>query len=104
MMQHAYYRYTREELFRNSPKIPVQILPDNAAVFRALAEEMADEIARHNEKGERTVFICPVGPTGQYPYFVELVNERKLSFTTSGFLTWTSTSRTTRRGFRSTTR
>ena len=78
-MQHAYYRYTREELFRNSPKIPVQILPDNAAVFRALAEEMADEIARHNEKGERTVFICPVGPTGQYPYFVELVNERKIS-------------------------
>ena len=35
---------------------------------------MADEIKRKNALGEKTVFICPVGPVGQYPYFVEMVN------------------------------
>lgn len=38
-----------------------------------------EEIEAHNARGERTVFICPVGPVGQYPYFVDIVNERGIS-------------------------
>lgn len=77
-MRHEYYYYNREELLRE-PKIPLEVLPTNEEVFRALAREMADEIKRKNEAGERTVFICPVGPVGQYPYFVELVNRERIS-------------------------
>ena len=78
-MRHAYYSYSKNELLNNGPKLPIQVLPDNAAVFRAIAEEMAAEIERHNAAGEKTVFICPVGPVGQYPYFVDLVNQRGIS-------------------------
>ena len=35
---------------------------------------------------ERTVFICPVGPVGQYPIFVRLVNERRLSLKNCWFI------------------
>ena len=70
---HEYYYYNREQLL-DSPKIPLIVMEDNATVFQALAREMADEIKRKNALGEKTVFICPVGPVGQYPYFVEMVN------------------------------
>lgn len=61
-------------------------MADNEAVFRAIAAEMAAEIRRKNELGEKTVFICPVGPVGQYPYFVEIVNREKLSLKDVWFL------------------
>ena len=76
-MKHDYYYYTKEELLA-APKIPVMVLEDAAAVFKIMAREMADEIKRKNELGEKTVFICPVGPVGQYPYFVEIVNHEKI--------------------------
>lgn len=44
-----------------------------------MAVEMVDEIRKHNEKGEKTVFICPVGPVGQYPYFVDMVKSQNIS-------------------------
>ncbi|MGN0306942.1 MAG: glucosamine-6-phosphate isomerase, partial [Lachnospiraceae bacterium] len=65
-MEHNYYSYTREELLDN-PRIPMIVMEDNPTVFRALAEEMVAEIKRKNERSETTVFICPVGPVGQYP-------------------------------------
>lgn len=84
-MRHEYNSYSREKLLE-APKIPVAVLPDNEAVFREIAQEMADEISRKNELGERTVFICPVGPVGQYPYFVELVNSKNISLKNVWFL------------------
>ena len=56
-MGHSYYGYTKEELVGNGPKLPVIVMEDNAAVFHSMAVEMADEIKKHNEKGEKTVFI-----------------------------------------------
>ena len=84
-MRHDYYYYNREQLLA-APKVPIQVLADNAAVFQAIAREMADEIKAHNERGERTVFICPVGPVGQYPYFVDIVNEENISLKNAWFL------------------
>lgn len=75
---HEYYYYTKEELLK-SPKIPLIVMEDNAAVFQSIAQEMADEIERKNKAGETTVFICPVGPVGQYPYFVDIVNKENIS-------------------------
>ncbi|MCM1150284.1 MAG: glucosamine-6-phosphate isomerase [Butyricicoccus sp.] len=84
-MRHEYYYYNKEQLLA-APKVPVEVLADNAAVFRAMAREMADEIARKNALGERTVFICPVGPVGQYPYFVDIVNGEGISLKNVWFI------------------
>ena len=75
-MFHDYYYYNREQLLA-APKIPLIVMEDNETVFRAMADEMADEIQRKNALGEKTVLICPVGPVGQYPYFVDRVNRGK---------------------------
>ena len=65
-MFHDYYYYNKEQLLAD-PKIPLIVMEDNATVFEAMAQEMAEEIKRKNALGEKTVFICPVGPVGQYP-------------------------------------
>lgn len=82
---HDYYYYTKEELLR-APKIPLIVMEDNQTVFQAMAEEMAEEIKRNNDRGKSTVYICPVGPVGQYPYFVELVNEQRISLKNVWFI------------------
>ena len=73
-MRHDYYYYSREELLK-APKLPIEILSDNQAVFQAIAQEMAAEIKRTNAMGERTAFICPPAAVGQYPYLVATVNQ-----------------------------
>ena len=59
-MKHDYYSYTKEQLLEN-PKMKLFCLEDNAAVFKQMAEQMAEEIKAHNAEGKHTVFICPVG-------------------------------------------
>ncbi len=44
-----------------------------------MALDMINHIKANNAAGKETVFICPVGPVGQYPIFVRLVNEQKVS-------------------------
>ena len=77
-MSHEYYGYTREQLLA-SPKMKLFCKNDNAEVFKEMAEQMVAEIEAHNAEGRSTVFICPVGPVGQYPYFVDMVNEKNIS-------------------------
>lgn len=82
---HEYYYYNKEQLLAN-PKIPLIVMEDNKEVFNALADEMVEEIKRKNALGETTVFICPVGPVGQYPYFVEKVNAENISLKNVWFI------------------
>ncbi|MBQ3104495.1 MAG: glucosamine-6-phosphate isomerase [Lachnospiraceae bacterium] len=82
---HEYYTYDKERLL-HSPKIPIVVMEDNETVFRAMAEEMAETIKAKNSRGETTVFICPVGPVGQYPHFVELVNRERISLKNVWFI------------------
>ena len=84
-MRHDYYSYTKEQLLAD-PKIKLFCLKDNASVFKQMAEEMAEEIRTHNAEGKKTVFICPVGPVGQYPYFVDMVNEQNISLKNVWFI------------------
>lgn len=77
-MIHDYYQYSREQLL-NSPKIPLEVGENNEDVFRVMANEMVDEIQRKAALGSTCVFICPVGPVGQYPFFVERVNRENIS-------------------------
>lgn len=85
-MKHIYYEYGKEELLNNGPKLSVIVMEDNAAVFRFMAQEMVEEIKKNNHQGKRTVFICPVGPVGQYPYFVDTVNQEKISLKNVWFI------------------
>ncbi len=73
-----YFNLPAEALGQGA-KIPVQVLGDSGEVFYELALEMVDAIRANNAAGKRTVFICPVGPVGQYPIFVRLVNRERLS-------------------------
>ena len=77
-MRHEYYYYDKEQLLA-APKIPMEVMADKPTVFQKIAREMADEIKARNAVGKTTVFICPVGPVGQYPYFVDIVNQQQIS-------------------------
>lgn len=48
-------------------------------VYFDMALTMLEEILKHNECGEKCVFIVPVGPTEQYPILAELVNRLHVS-------------------------
>jgi len=74
---HDYYLIPPEELGKGA-RIPLKCLGDSGEVFYEMAREMADTVAQNNAKGQRTVFIVPVGPVGQYPIFVRLVNENRI--------------------------
>lgn len=74
------------ELLRKSPEAiriaagkHLEIFADCDAIHRRIAGDMADFIAAQNSKGEKSRFICPVGPVGQYEYFVKTVNDRRIS-------------------------
>lgn len=84
-MHHDYYYFNKEQLLA-SPKIPLVVMEDKPAVFQTIAREMADFIKVKNENNESTVFICPVGPVGQYPYFVEIVNSERISLKNCWFI------------------
>ena len=77
-MSHSYYGIPENELER-SPKIPLRVLGDSGEVFYEMALDMTRQIRQNNQAGKPTVLICPVGPVGQYPIFVRLVNEEGLS-------------------------
>ena len=74
----GYNNLSAEEQSKDA-KIPRASRADSAAVVFQMAQDMVHTIREHNREQERTVFICPVGPVGQYPYFVKLVNEERLS-------------------------
>ena len=73
-----YFQISAQDLGKDA-KIPVVKLGDSGEVFYELALEMVNTIREHNARGEKTVFICPVGPVGQYPIFVRLVNRDRVS-------------------------
>jgi glucosamine-6-phosphate deaminase len=80
-----YFNLEPSELSVNN-KVPYKCLGESYNVFKQMAEEMFNCIEENNKKGEPTVFITPVGPVGQYPIFVEMVNEKKLSLKNCYFL------------------
>ncbi|MCW6660953.1 glucosamine-6-phosphate isomerase [Aerococcaceae bacterium NML201209] len=80
-----YYLYEKEELLQHT-LMPLQYFADNEAIFEAMADEMIAIIQRNNERQEATVIICPVGPVGQYPFFVKKVNEQQVNLRNTWFI------------------
>ena len=77
-MAMEYYQIPPERLGEGA-RLPIVKYPSSEAVFQAMAEEMCAIIRENNAAVRRTVFIWPVGPVGQYPFFVETVNRERLS-------------------------
>ena len=73
-----YYSIAPRDLGKDA-KLPILLTGDSGEAFYELAREMTAIIRDHNGRGERTVFIVPVGPVGQYPFFVERVNRENIS-------------------------
>lgn len=80
-----YFRMTAQELGVGA-KIPILKLGDSGEVFYEMAIEMISAITENNKAGKKTVFICPVGPVGQYPIFVRLVNRDNISLKNVWFI------------------
>lgn len=84
-MPMEYYQIPPKKLGEGA-RLPILKMGESGEVFYELAEEMCREIRANNAAGRRTVFICPVGPVGQYPIFVRLVNREGLSLQNCWFL------------------
>ena len=80
-----YFGLSAQELGRDA-RIPIVKLGDSGEVFYELALEMISTIRANNAAGKPTVFICPVGPVGQYPIFVRLVERERLSLKNCWFI------------------
>lgn len=83
-MDIKYFSYDKDGLQQG--RIPVKCLGDSGEVFTEIARTMVNAIEENNKKSEKTVFIVPVGPVGQYPIFVRLVKERNLSLRNVWFI------------------
>ena len=73
-----YYHIPADELGKGA-RLPILKLTSSGEVFYELASEMCRIIREHNEQEKDTVLILPVGPVGQYPIFVRLINRERLS-------------------------
>lgn len=80
-----YYKYSTEEFVKKA-HFPVIVKEDNDTIFRELAKIMYDTIKVNNDKGEISVLVNPVGPTAHYKYFVQMVNENRLSLKDCWFI------------------
>lgn len=74
-----FFELTAEEVIDRSP-IAVVALADEDAVHAQMARAIADEIVAHNDAGEPTRLILPVGPTAQYPLLAEITNTERISW------------------------
>lgn len=60
--------------------IKLEILEDDKDICYDMALNILVEVWRNNKKEEKTVFIWPVGPVGQYPILARLANQYGISF------------------------
>ena len=66
---YGYLDFKGKELTKGN--IPIDIYSNKEDAFKEMANEMVEEIVKNNKNHRKTLFICPLGPVGQYKYFVE---------------------------------
>ena len=69
---------SREQMLKKAGKHLI-ILKDIDALHEQFATQIADEIKANNKTGKPTRLIVPVGPVGQYPILVDMINTEKIS-------------------------
>lgn len=83
-MTEAILKIKGEEITKG--KIPVDIYKDKEGAFSGMADMMVEAIKENNKLGKRTLFICPLGPIGQYKYFAKRVNSERISLKNVTFI------------------
>ncbi|REJ73163.1 MAG: glucosamine-6-phosphate isomerase [Planctomycetota bacterium] len=73
-----YLDIARENLGQKH-SVTLSIVPDNAALARRMAEDMANAIRSARDHGRGATLIVPVGPVDQFPVLAELINAERLS-------------------------
>lgn len=82
------------EDLRRAARIPFRLLPDIPSLLDDFARSIAAEIRSHNQRGEPTRLILPVGPVAHYRTLVEITQRQRISwrdvyiFTMDEFLDW----------------
>jgi glucosamine-6-phosphate deaminase len=82
-----------EELRRRT-RIPFRLTKDIPSLIEDFAQSIVDEVRSHNERGEPTRLILPVGPVAQYRRVAEISNRERISwnnvysFNMDEFLDW----------------
>lgn len=84
-MCHKVLTIPREEI-EKCGMMELKVLGSEGELFYEMALEMIHTIESNNREGQKTVFICPVGPVGQYPILVRLVNANKISLKNVWFI------------------
>lgn len=56
------------------------VLKEPTDVYKAFAQDLADEIRQANDLDKSLNLILPIGPTAQYPLLAQICNREKLSF------------------------
>ena len=80
-----FFTYDKETLLKQA-RFPLTVFESETEVFKAIADDMVRTIRQNNERNEKTVFIVPVGPVGQYPFFVDAVNKEKIDLKNTYFI------------------
>lgn len=76
-------------------RVPCRVVPDVPAIYREMADDMAAELRANVAAGRPTRWILPVGPIGQYPLLVDIINRERLdlsglhTFQMDEYLDWT---------------
>ena len=83
-MQEKYYISPEEFLKRT--KIPTRVVESEDVMYEEMAELTVRTIEENNSRGEKTVVICPVGPTRQYPIIAEKINKRNVDLKNCWFI------------------
>ena len=63
----------------------LMVMKNTDMIHRFFADHICDLIRNNNEQGKKTSGIFPVGPVGQYPYFIERVNREGISLADTWF-------------------
>lgn len=82
-MKH-YYQLPAYKLHQGA-RIPFLQLNESGEVFYELALKMIETIEQNNAQGKHSVLIIPVGPVGQYPIFIRLVNQMRIDLSRCWF-------------------
>lgn len=68
-----------EEQVRQMAGAHLEVFENCDAIHQRIADEMISFIKIQNQKGEKTRFILPVGPVGQYPLFLNMIHQERVS-------------------------
>jgi glucosamine-6-phosphate deaminase len=71
------YTRSRKELIEEG-RVAIETVATTEDLYARMAQDLFDEIENNNRRSATTTLILPVGPVEQYPFFVDLVNTRRL--------------------------